>query len=163
MSHIMKLYPQQGVGGIPPDVIHKALDKNGSSFNYADDVLLCILKQLKTKKVAGPFANITDTLWDVTTAKQHFFNSKTNAQLAWGYLCLFACNLLPMEIQQAFSSVWLTLLHKEWPVNPNTPPKFQPIGSVSESQRAVATIIIKAKRNSLAAECIHQNNLGVGV
>eukprot|EP00957_Ditylum_brightwellii_P177323 13507522-Ditylum_brightwellii.AAC.1 len=83
---------------------------------------------MKTGKAAGPFSDITSTIQDVAIDCRSLLHSTTNPQLAWQYLCLFACNIVPAEIQQAFANVWLTLLHKEWPTPPNKPPKLRPIG-----------------------------------
>eukprot|EP00957_Ditylum_brightwellii_P145959 11115172-Ditylum_brightwellii.AAC.1 len=118
---------------------------------------------MKTGKAAGPFANITDALYGVAIEQCSFTPIPTNVQFAWQYLWLFAHNITPCTIQQAYSSEWLTLLHKAWPINPSKPPKCWPIGPGVGSCQAVAAIIIKAERKELAKEYIHHNNLGIRV
>eukprot|EP00957_Ditylum_brightwellii_P115758 8830550-Ditylum_brightwellii.AAC.1 len=159
----MKLYPHVGVGGICPEVQNVARDPKGHLFDYTDAVLLKIFKQPSTGKAAGPFADIIDTLQDVASEWHNLIHTKSNVQITWQYLRLFARNTIPSTIQQAFSSVWLTLLHKEWPLVPNKPPKFRPIGPGSGSRHAATAIVTKAERKPLVTECIHRNNLGIGV
>eukprot|EP00957_Ditylum_brightwellii_P207085 15351405-Ditylum_brightwellii.AAC.1 len=70
---------------------------------------------MKTGKAAGPFSDITGTIQDVAIDHRSLLHSTTNPQLAWQYLHLFAHNIVPAEIQQAFANVWLPLLHKDTP------------------------------------------------
>eukprot|EP00957_Ditylum_brightwellii_P110420 8421017-Ditylum_brightwellii.AAC.2 len=162
MPHIMKLYPQNGVGGFSLEVVHESRDQKGHLFNYPDTVSLPIFKRMKTGKASGPFANITNTIRDVAIDRRNLLHYTTSPQLAWQYLHLFACNIVPAEIQRVFASVWLALLHKEWPTSPNKPPKFRPIGPGSGCHCLVAAIVTKAERKHLASKCIQCNNLGVG-
>eukprot|EP00957_Ditylum_brightwellii_P130966 9989973-Ditylum_brightwellii.AAC.1 len=78
MPHIMWLYPQIGVSGISPEVVHEAKDPKGLLFNYPDNALLPIFKALKTGKAAGPFADITNTLRDVAVERQSLLHITTN-------------------------------------------------------------------------------------
>eukprot|EP00957_Ditylum_brightwellii_P099498 7579184-Ditylum_brightwellii.AAC.1 len=78
MSHIMRLYPQIGVDGINPKLVHAAKDPKGLLFNHPDNTLLPIFKGLKTGKAAGPFADITNTLQDVAVKRHSLLHTTTN-------------------------------------------------------------------------------------
>eukprot|EP00957_Ditylum_brightwellii_P026249 1985751-Ditylum_brightwellii.AAC.1 len=86
MPHIMRLYPQIGISGINPEVVHEAREPKGLLFNYSVNTLLPIFKGLKTGKAAGPFVDMTNTLRDVAVKRQSLLHTTTNVQISWQYL-----------------------------------------------------------------------------
>eukprot|EP00957_Ditylum_brightwellii_P204474 15339431-Ditylum_brightwellii.AAC.1 len=159
---IQELHPQKGVQGTSPTVTHPKQNDDPAFLDYDDKMLHRIFTGLKTGKGCGPYANNVDIIKSAALFKRSLIPGTPNKTLIWSYLIFFARNQIPHTVRTAYSAQWLTLLHKEWPVQPNTTPKLRPINPGISIRRVVMAAIAKAERHNLAKEAIHCNNFGVG-
>eukprot|EP00957_Ditylum_brightwellii_P166486 12672661-Ditylum_brightwellii.AAC.1 len=124
---IQELHPQKGVLGTIPTVTHPKQNDNPAFLDYDDKTLHHIFTGLKTGKGCGPYADNIDIIKSTALFKQSLVPCIPNKTLIWSYLKFFAWNQIPHLVWTSYAAQWLTLLHKEWPIPPNTTPNLCPI------------------------------------
>eukprot|EP00957_Ditylum_brightwellii_P083639 6357716-Ditylum_brightwellii.AAC.1 len=91
------------------------------------DQLIQHFTNIKQGLGSGPFGDATNSLQNLALHQHCFGTDYSCLQAVLDYLCLFALNDFPDKLFPEFSSVWLTLLHKEWPLITREDPKYCPI------------------------------------
>eukprot|EP00957_Ditylum_brightwellii_P054226 4106572-Ditylum_brightwellii.AAC.2 len=97
-------------------------------------------RKIGTGKGACCFTGITDVIRDAAMM------STEHLHTAWHYLLLFGHNVVPKVIQDLYGSLWLTLLHKIWPVPKDKKPDNRPLGSGTPPRCVLAGFVCKEER-----------------
>ena len=86
-----------------------------------DEEILSYIRQVKTGKAAGPFADVTDFLRNLALAgTQSVGNRRSYPYLPTvvAFVSLLTSNRIPPKALDFITALFYTALHKDWPNNP---------------------------------------------
>eukprot|EP00957_Ditylum_brightwellii_P209978 15364439-Ditylum_brightwellii.AAC.6 len=141
---VLDSYPQQGAGGIPPKVTQQEQDCISKLQKYPDDKLIQLFTAITPGKGGGPFGDTTNIFRNLTIHTLSFGKSTPYLRTVWSFMLIFAANTYLNKLFEEFSSVWLILLFKKWPITEEADIRYHPIEAGTGLQRCISASLLKS-------------------